>query len=76
MMEPKDLAAKVAEILDDKKALDVKNILNGTKKVAYCLENCTALSVVDDKISTIKCSDKAKAYKVYYENKDYIIDEI
>ena len=23
MMEPKDLAAKVAEILDDKKALDV-----------------------------------------------------
>ena len=61
---------------DDKKTSDVKNILNGTKKVAYCLENCTALSVIEDEISTIKCNDNAKAYKVYYENKDYIIDEI
>ena len=61
---------------DDKKTSDVKNILNGTKKVAYCLENCTALSVIEGEISTIKCNDNAKAYKVYYENKDYIIDEI
>lgn len=41
----------------------------------YCLENCTALKIVDDSISVIKSDDSKKAYICSY-NKEYIEKEI
>ena len=49
---------------DPKKNTDLEEYLSNSNDEVYCLENCTALKVVDDKISIIKSNSKAKVYRV------------
>ena len=49
---------------DPKKSIDLEEYLSKSNDEVYCLENCTALKVIDDKISIIKSDKNAKAYIV------------
>lgn len=49
---------------DPKKTSDLEEYLSNSNDEVYCLENCTALKVIDDKISIIKSDKNAKVYKV------------
>lgn len=56
---------------DPKKTADLEEFLSKDDIEVYCLENCTALKVIDDKISIIKSDKKAKVYlKNYKEEKE------
>ena len=57
--------------LSKKKELK-EDLLNTSKKV-YALENRTALKIIDDEISYLKCDDTVNCYLTYYdENNNYI----
>lgn len=43
---------------------ELKEALSGTEKEVYCLENCTALKVVDNNISVIKSNSEKNVYVV------------
>ena len=47
---------------DSKKTTDLEEYLNKEDIEVYCLENCTALKVIDGNISVIKSDKKAKVY--------------
>ena len=49
---------------DPKKTTDLEEYLSNSNDEVYCLENCTALKVIDDKISIIKSDKNAKVYIV------------
>ena len=49
---------------DPKKNIDLEEYLSKSNDEVYCLEDCTALKVIDDKISIIKSDNNAKVYKV------------
>lgn len=59
--------------IDPKKNKELEEYLSNNNEEVYCLENNTALKIIDDKISIIKSDNKARAYKVSY--KDKIIEE-
>ena len=44
------------------------------KKPVYCLENCTALEILDNNVKTIKSKENAKVYKLNYEDQLQIIE--
>ena len=54
-------------------------LINTNKKnndiKAYCLDNCAALKIEDDKISVIKSKSDAKCYKASYSDK-FNLEEI
>lgn len=60
---------------EDKKQQDLEEKLKENKIEVYGLENCTALKVIDKKITVIKSKKEAKAYLVKY-NKKLIEDVI
>jgi hypothetical protein len=45
-------------------------------KVAICLDNGAALEVIGDEYRIIKSKSTAKAYKAYWKNSRYYLDEI
>lgn len=50
---------------DPKKKEDLKEVLNMNQDIkALCLDNCTALKVMDDKLDIIKSDNNANAYLV------------
>ena len=53
-----------------------KKILKETKKQGFLLSNCSAIEILDDKYKVLKCNDDAFAYKAYYENDNYIINDL
>lgn len=59
--------------IDPKKNKELEEYLSNNNEEVYCLENNTALKIIDDRISIIKSDNKARAYKVSY--KDKIIEE-
>ncbi len=61
---------------DPKKKLDLENVLRKNNDIkAYCLDNCAALKIEDDKISVIKSKGDAKCYKASYSDK-FNLEEI
>lgn len=61
---------------DPKKKLDLENVLRKNNDIkAYCLDNCAALKIEDDKISVIKSKSDAKCYKASYSYK-FNLEEI
>ena len=61
---------------DPKKKLDLENVLRKNNDIkAYCLDNCAALKIEDDKISVIKSKSDAKCYKASYSDK-FNLEEI
>ena len=61
---------------DPKKKLDLENVLRKNNDIkAYCLDNCAALKIEDDKISVIKSKIDAKCYKASYSDK-FNLEEI
>lgn len=54
---------------DPKKKEDLNKYLSKHNDEVYCLENNTALKIIDDKISIIKSDKKSKVYKVSYKDK-------
>ena len=59
--------------IDPKKNKELEEYLSNNNEEVYCLENNTALKIIDDRISIIKSDNKARAYKVSYKGK--IIEE-
>ena len=59
---------------DPKKTDDLNKYLSKHNDEVYCLENNTALEIIDDKITIIKSNKNAKVYKVSY--KDKLIENI
>ena len=53
---------------------ELESDLKEFKKPVYCLENCTALEILDNNIKTIKSKENAKVYKLNYENQLEIIE--
>lgn len=61
---------------DPKKKLDLEDVLRKNNDIkAYCLDNCAALKIEDDKISVIKSKSDAKCYKASYSVK-FNLEEI
>lgn len=55
---------------DPKKKIDLEGVLKENNDIkAYCLDNCAALKIEDDKISVIKSKSDAKCYKASYSDK-------
>lgn len=54
---------------DPKKKDNLEDTLIKSKDEVYCLENCTALKIIDNKISIIKSNKNSKVYKVSYKDK-------
>ena len=44
------------------------------KEPVYCLENCTALEILDNNIKVIKAKENAKVFKLSYEDQLEIIE--
>ena len=53
--------------MDPKKTIDLEEYLTKSNEEVYCLENNTALKIIDDKISIIKSDNNAKVYKLTNE---------
>lgn len=53
--------------IDPKKITDLEEYLTKSNEEVYCLENNTALKIIDDKISIIKSDNNAKVYKLSNE---------
>ncbi len=58
---------------DDTKKSSLYNDLKNTDRVVFGVENCCALEIIDDKISTIRSMDGTNAWKIRYDKK--IIEE-
>ena len=54
---------------DPKKKDDLEKYLSKNNEEVYCLENNTALEILDDKISLIKSDKSSKAYIVSFKDK-------
>lgn len=48
---------------------ELKEALSGTEKQVYCLENCSALKIIDNHISVIKSKSESHAYLVSNKHK-------
>lgn len=55
---------------------DIKKKMINSTKVAICLDNCVALELVGVNYRIIKSKPTAKAYKVYWKNKKYYVEEL
>ena len=55
---------------------DLVRMMKTTKGVALCFENCTALKVVDNRYEVLKAKQDKKAYKSFYKNGKYVIQEL
>lgn len=53
---------------------ELESDLKEFKKPVYCLENCTALEILDNNIKVIKAKENAKVYKLNYEDQLEIIE--
>jgi dipeptidase E len=51
----------------------LKKMLEGTKKVAIALDNCSAIEIQDDTFRILRSKQSAKAYKVQWSAGDYIV---
>jgi dipeptidase E len=54
----------------------LKKMLEGTKRVAIALDNCTALQIQDDTFRILRSKQSSKAYKAYWSTGDYIIEPL
>lgn len=62
---------------DSSKKEELKEDLLNTSKKVYALDNKTALKIIDDEISYLKCDDTVNCYLTYYdENNDYIEEKL
>lgn len=58
---------------DSPKKEELKRDLLNTNKKVYALDNKTALKIIDDEISYLKCDETVNCYLTYYdENNNYI----
>ena len=48
---------------------ELESDLKEFKEPVYCLENCTALEILDNNIKVIKSKENAKVFKLNYKNK-------
>lgn len=53
---------------------ELESDLKGFKEPVYCLENCTALEILDNNIKVIKAKENAKVFKLSYEDQLEIIE--
>lgn len=61
---------------DSPKSKELRLYLKDKKDIFYCLENCTALKIIDNKISLIKSNEYKKAYTIFIHNKKVTLKEI
>ena len=52
---------------DDNKKSSLFNDLENTSKEVYGVENCSAIKMIDDKISVIKSKETANVWKIKFE---------
>lgn len=60
---------------DAKKESDLKRIIKGTDTKCLCVDNCSAIEVIDNNIKIIKSNNNSKAYMVNFKN-EYKKEEI
>lgn len=53
---------------------ELESDLKEFKEPVYCLENCTALEILDNNIKVIKAKENAKVFKLSYEDQLKIIE--
>ena len=53
---------------------ELESDLKEFKEPVYCLENCTALEILDNNIKVIKAKENSKVFKLNYKNKIEIIE--
>ena len=53
---------------------ELESDLKEFKEPVYCLENCTALEILDNNIKVIKAKENAKVFKLSYEDQLEIIE--
>ena len=61
---------------DSPKKEELKRDLLNTNKKIYALDNKTALKIIDDEISCLKCDDTVNCYLTYYDENNNYIEEI
>lgn len=61
---------------DSSKKEELKEDLLNTNKKVYALDNRTALKIIDDEISYLKCDDTVNCYLTYYDENNNYIEEI
>lgn len=54
----------------------LKKSLEGTRKVAVALDNCSAIEIKDETFRILLSKPSAKAYKVYWSAGDYIVEPL
>jgi dipeptidase E len=54
----------------------LKNALKGTSKIAIALDNCAALEVKDSEFRILSSKKGAKAYKAYWKDGKYFVENI
>lgn len=60
---------------DSKKKLDLENVLKKGNIKTICIDNCTALKIVDDKLEVIKSNKDAKCYNACFKG-ELALEEI
>ena len=60
------------------RVIDIKRMLKTCKKntIAFGIDECAALVIIDDKYKIIKSKDGSKVFKCYYKNSEYFSFEI
>ena len=61
---------------EPRRQADLKRMMKTTSKVAIALDNCVAIEIVDESYRIVTSKPTAKAYKIYWNNGKYFIEEI
>ena len=52
------------------------DVIKNKNIVGFAMDDCVALEVIDKKLEIIKNNENAKAYKIYYDGKKFIEEEL
>ncbi len=55
---------------------DLKDLMKKTQGIAFAVENCCAIEIVDDSFRIIDSKSAANAYKVYWQRGKYVEEKI
>ncbi|MFA6072990.1 MAG: Type 1 glutamine amidotransferase-like domain-containing protein [Candidatus Woesearchaeota archaeon] len=55
---------------------ELKRMMQKTKGIAIALDNLSAIEIIDDKYRILKSQKNAKAYRTFWRNNKYYVEEI
>jgi dipeptidase E len=54
----------------------LEQMMQKKKEVAIALDNCSAIEIIDDTYRILRSKKNAKAYKTFWNNNKYVVEEI